>query len=124
MPHNVSRGTDTRNLRMSPTRPGMFEGIDKPPDRLDNISDTALHAFREHYRDDAITKDAIFDYVYGILHAPRYREEFVNDLSKMIPRLPVCTGFSDLRDGRDSPRRPPPQLRNLRTIPSTTRIRR
>ena len=70
-----------------------FAGIDKPPDRIDNISDTALHAFREHYNDDTITKDAIFDYVYGVLHAPSYREAFANDLSKMIPRIPFAPDF-------------------------------
>ena len=43
--------------------------------------------------DDTITKDAIFDYVYGILHAPSYREEFANDLSKMIPRIPFAPDF-------------------------------
>ena len=76
---------------LAPT--SMFEGIDKPPDRIDNISDTALHAFREHYNDDTITKDAIFDYVYGVLHAPSYREAFANDLSKMIPRIPFAPDF-------------------------------
>lgn len=70
-----------------------FDGIDKPPDRIDNISNTALHAFRKHYNDDAITKDAIFDYVYGVLHAPSYREAFANDLSKMIPRIPFAPDF-------------------------------
>ena len=59
-------------------------------ERIDNISDTALRAFREHYSDDAITKDDIFDYIYGILHAPSYRKEFANDLSKMIPRIPFA----------------------------------
>ena len=43
---------------------------DNEPKRIDNISDTALRAFRDHYRDDTITKDDIFDYLYGILHAP------------------------------------------------------
>ena len=62
-------------------------------DRIDNISDTALRAFREHYGDDTITKDDIFDYVYGVLHAPSYREEFSNDLSKMIPRIPYAPDF-------------------------------
>ena len=66
---------------------------EEAPERIDNISDTALCAFREHYGDDAITKDDIFDYVYGILHAPSYREQFANDLSKMIPRLPFAPGF-------------------------------
>ena len=77
----------------APNMTGMFDGIDAAPDRIDNISDTALHTFREHYSDNTITKDAIFDYVYGILHAPRYQEEFVNDLSKMIPRIPFAPDF-------------------------------
>ncbi len=61
--------------------------------RIDNISNAALRAFREHYSDDTITKDDIFDYVYGILHAPSYREQFANDLSKMIPRIPFAPDF-------------------------------
>ena len=63
------------------------------PDRIDNISDTALRCFRDHYRNNSITKDNIFDYVYGILHAPSYREQFANDLSKMIPRIPFAPDF-------------------------------
>lgn len=61
--------------------------------RIDNISDTALNAFKKHYSDDTITKDDIFDYVYGILHAPNYREQFANDLSKMISRIPYAPDF-------------------------------
>ena len=72
---------------------GTFQGFDEAPERIDNISDTALHAFRNHYRDNSITKDDIFDYVYGILHAPSYRDEFANDLSKMIPRIPFAPDF-------------------------------
>ena len=68
-------------------------GVEKAPDRIDNISDTALRKFCENYRDDAITKDAIFDYVYGVLHAPSYREAFANDLSKELPRIPFAPDF-------------------------------
>ena len=70
-----------------------FPGIEQEPNRIDNISGTALRAFCDHYHDDAITKDAIFDYVYGVLHAPSYREQFANDLSKMIPRIPFAPNF-------------------------------
>ena len=70
-----------------------FQGFDEAPERIDNISDTALRAFRNHYRDDTITKDDIFDYIYGILHAPSYRDQFANDLSKMIPRIPFAPDF-------------------------------
>ena len=61
--------------------------------RIDNISDTALRAFREHYSDNTITKDDIFDYVYGVLHAPSYKEQFANDLSKMLPHIPYAPDF-------------------------------
>jgi len=72
---------------------GEFQGFEEAPERIDNISDTALRAFREHYSDNTITKDDIFDYVYGVLHAPSYREQFANDLSKMIPRIPYAPDF-------------------------------
>ena len=68
-------------------------GIGETPDCIDNISDTALRIFCEHYHDDTITKDTIFDYVYGILHAPSYREGFANDLSKQLPRIPFAPDF-------------------------------
>ena len=81
------RSADTSNTTDT------FQGFDAPPERIDNISDTALNAFRNHYRDDTITKDDIFDYIYGILHAPSYRDQFANDLSKMIPRIPFAPNF-------------------------------
>ena len=81
------RPADTSNTT------GEFQGFDEAPERIDNISDTALNAFRNHYRDDTISKDDIFDYVYGVLHAPSYRDQFANDLSKMIPRIPYAPDF-------------------------------
>ena len=68
-------------------------GVEQQADCVDNISDTALDAFQENYHDDNITKDSIFDYVYGVLHAPGYREEFANDLSKELPRIPFAPDF-------------------------------
>ena len=71
-------------------------------ERVDNITDAALLAFREHYADDEITKDAIFDYVYGVLHAPAYRERFANDLAKALPRIPMAPDFDGfVAAGRD-----------------------
>ena len=70
-----------------------LQGIASGPDRVDNISDTALRAFCERYSNDTITKGTIFDYVYGLLHAHTYREEFANDLSKELPRLPFAPDF-------------------------------
>ena len=61
--------------------------------RVDNITDMALRAFRKHYGNDGITKDDIFDYVYGVLHAPAYRERFAYDLSRALPRIPMAPDF-------------------------------
>ena len=62
-------------------------------ERVDNISDTALAAFRTHYQDTAISKDAIFAYVYGVLHAPDFRARFAHDLAKALPRIPFAADF-------------------------------
>ena len=73
-------------------------GLEKKLERVDNIPDTALRVFRVHYKDNTITKDAIFDYVYGVLHAPDYRERFANDLSKELPRIPLAPDFYAFAD--------------------------
>ena len=62
-------------------------------ERVDNVTDAALRTFRVRYGEDGITKDDVFDYVYGVLHAPDYRERFANDLAKELPRIPLASGF-------------------------------
>ena len=62
-------------------------------ERIDNITDTALRAFRVRYGDPTISKDTIFEYVYAILHAPGYRARFANDLAKALPRVPMASEF-------------------------------
>lgn len=56
--------------------------------RVDNITDEALARFTAAYG-DALTKDDIFFYVYGLLHSPEYRETYAADLKKMLPRIPL-----------------------------------
>ena len=48
---------------------------------------------RTRYIDPEITRDAIFDYVYGVLHAPDYRARFADDLAKSLPRIPLAPEF-------------------------------
>lgn len=72
-----------------------FQGIDEAPECIDNISNTALDTFCLHYHDNTITKDMIFDYIYGVLHSKSYREEFANDLSKGLPHIPFAPDFHD-----------------------------
>ncbi len=68
-------------------------GLEPKLERVDNIADTALRVFRTKYGDNSISKDAIFDYVYAVLHHPRYRERFANDLTKELPRVPFAADF-------------------------------
>jgi predicted helicase len=65
--------------------------------RLDNITDWALDQFRAHYETGegarAITKDAIFHYVYAVLHDPIYRETYAQNLKREFPRIPFYEDF-------------------------------
>jgi hypothetical protein len=70
--------------------------------RIDNVTDEALASYRATYPDADVSKDDIFDYVYGILHSPEYRTRFAADLKKMLPRIPKARDFVAFRDaGRE-----------------------
>ena len=56
--------------------------------RIDNISDELLKVYRDAVG-EKVTKNDIFNYVYGILHDPTYRERYAADLQKMLPRIPL-----------------------------------
>ena len=73
-------------------------GLNEDQERVDNITDTALRAVQARYGDNTITKDQVFDYVYGILHAPDYRERFATDLAKGLPRVPLAGDFHACAD--------------------------
>ncbi len=78
---------------------------DEAGNRIDNITDWALEQFRKHYQPGrrpspqpsakgrggktAITKEAIFHYVYAVLHDPLYREKYALNLKREYPRIPL-----------------------------------
>jgi predicted helicase len=66
--------------------------------RIDNITDQALAAFSAAYPDESVSKDDIFDYVYGLLHSSEYRETYAADLKKMLPRIPFAADFRAFAD--------------------------
>ena len=76
------------------------EGLEDVPGyrRVDNITDWCLQQFRQQYPALQITKDDIWNYIYGLLHAPDYREKYRADLSKDLPRIPLAPDFSAFRD--------------------------
>lgn len=80
---------------------GVFEKTTDAPEgyeRLDNITDHALRLFQTHYRDTDIDKDAIFFYVYGILHHPKYLLDHKDSLEAELPRIPLALNFTEVRD--------------------------
>lgn len=62
--------------------------------RRDGVTDWVLSTARKQYG-SRVTKEDIFYYVYGILHAPDYRTTFAADLKKSLPRLPLVESPDD-----------------------------
>lgn len=62
--------------------------------RHDGISDFIYNRAKKQYGKN-VTKEDVFYYVYGILHSLEYKENFTNDLKKVLPRLPL---LDDVRD--------------------------
>ena len=71
----------------------MQEGRLFGSNRQENIPDDILSDFRKTYKDEKITKEDIFYYVYGILHSAEYKQRFSSDLKKMLPRIPYAKDF-------------------------------
>ena len=76
------------------------EGLEAVPGyrRVDNMTDWCLQQFRGQYPALQITKDDIWFYIYGLLHAPDYRDKYRSDLSKDLPRIPFALDFGAFRD--------------------------
>ncbi|MDO8776163.1 MAG: type ISP restriction/modification enzyme [Burkholderiaceae bacterium] len=54
----------------------------------DGITNVGLAHFHATYPGEAISKEDIFYYVYGLLHSVDYRERYADNLSKELPRIP------------------------------------
>jgi len=65
-----------------------------------NITDQALDFFRNALKnknkDNSITKEDIFFYVFGLLSTPSYVEKFRNNLSKELPTVPILRRFREI----------------------------
>lgn len=63
--------------------------------RRDAITDQGLAHFQAAYPAEAITRDDVFYYVYGLLHSADYRARFADNLTKQLPRIPAVKNTSD-----------------------------
>lgn len=69
--------------------------FDENGTRISNVTDWALEKFQKHYKNrKSITKDAIFEYVYAVLHDPEYREKYALNLKRDYPRIPLYPDFA------------------------------
>ena len=71
------------------------KGKGTAPTRRDGITDAGLAHFQAAYPGEAITKEDVFYYVYGILHSPDYRERYADNLGKELPRIPRVKTAAD-----------------------------
>ena len=63
----------------------------------DNVTDWCLARFQSHYGDDTISKDDIWEYLYGVMHAPDWRGRYRHDLQRNLPRVPLAADFEAFR---------------------------
>ena len=67
-----------------------------PTTDSDNITDWVLEKFQAKYGPE-ITKDDIREYLYGVMHAPDWRERYRHDLQRNLPRIPLADNFEAFR---------------------------
>ena len=53
------------------------------------INPEVLKDIRQSLRQEKITNEMLFQYVYAVLHSQKYREKYANNLSKELPRIPI-----------------------------------
>ncbi|GAA9448693.1 hypothetical protein UBN105_09150 [Helicobacter pylori] len=81
---------------ISPTQAYPLYYYDDWGNRHYAISGYALNLFRRYYKDNAITEEEIFYYIYAILHHKGYLEKYKNSLVKEVPRIALSPDFKEL----------------------------
>jgi predicted helicase len=71
-------------------------GLWEAKERRENITPKALTLFQIFYDDDGITREAIFHYVYALLHHPTYRTRYAENLKRELPRIPFIGVAADV----------------------------
>ena len=65
--------------------------------RSDGINPEAVKHFKDVYPEqaDKVDVDAIFYYIYGVLHSPEYRSTYANSLQKELARIPRVATYEE-----------------------------
>ena len=74
--------------------------------RMDAIRPEAVEHFKTAYPEEAaaIDVDAVFYYIYGILHSSDYRSIYANNLKKELPRIPRVATYAEFKAFEDAGR--------------------
>jgi len=94
---------------------GLFAGIKGAT--LDAITDAGVGHFISAYPDQAISKEDVFYYIYGVFHSREYRERYADNLSKELPRVPRVKTAADFRAFSDAGRELAELHLNYETVP-------
>ena len=62
----------------------------------DNVTDWCLSQFHAEYG-TAITKDDVWEYIYGVMHALDWRHRYRHDLQRKLARIPLAEDFEAFR---------------------------
>ncbi len=73
-----------------------FGLADSSADGGDNVTDWCLEQFQTRYGPQ-ITKDDIWEYLYGVMHASDWRDKYKHDLQRNLPRVPFAPDFEAFR---------------------------
>ena len=76
-------------------------------ERVDAIRPEAVAHFKSAYPEEAVAidVDAVFYYIYGILHSPDYRSIYANNLQKELPRIPRVATYAEFKAFEDAGRK-------------------
>jgi len=69
-----------------------------PPGDEHNVTDWFLGEVHLRYQRSDISKDDVWAYLYGVMHAPDWRERYRHELSRRLPRVPLADDFEVFRD--------------------------
>jgi predicted helicase len=91
---NISDCVPNLNIySLDPAQYTPFYRYDANGNRIDNITDWGYNQFVKQYGKKGMTKEAIFHYVYAVLHNPAYRKKYELNLKREFPRIPFYEDF-------------------------------
>ena len=96
-----AKATESASLFEAPSSENEVAGYK----RKDAITPEALKHFQDAYPGESVTTDAIFYYIYGILHSEEYRTRYANNLMKELPRIPRVATYEAFKKFEEAGRK-------------------